>query len=94
MWRAARGFHPLDVARRRLWLGDTPGNPGCRGRPSGFILQRSLKLLLLLRRERRRDAAAPLTIEIGGVLFVDMPLLFGRRIGTAISKLRFCMKSK
>src|ERR1700730_1214354 len=45
-----------------------------------FILQRGLlqQLLLLFRRQRRRDAIAPLAVEEGGILFVDV-LLFRRR---------------
>src|SRR5258708_10182139 len=45
-----------------------------------FILQGRLLQLLLLGGERRCDAVAPLAVEEGGILFVDMLLLLRRRV--------------
>src|SRR4051794_26605001 len=49
-----------------------------------FGPQRSLLQLhlLLLGRERRRDGAAPLIVEVGSILLVDMLLLFRCRVRT------------
>ncbi len=95
MLRAVRELDGLDVRcggpGHRQRLADTSRH---RRRLFGFALQRSLLDLLLLGRERGGNRAAPLTVEIGGVLFVDVSLFFGVGLGPAMSKLRFCMKSK
>src|SRR4030081_2144405 len=44
------------------------------------VAKRGLLQLLLLYRERRRDAASPFAVEEGGILFVDMLLFFRGRV--------------
>src|SRR5882724_13517047 len=75
---AACGLDALAVACCGLRLTGTPRHEWCS---FTFSLQRGPQQLLLLRRERRRDVASSLIVEIGGVLLVDMLLLFRRRIG-------------
>src|SRR6202051_1407257 len=69
MPRAGRVFRARpDIAHRGRRL-------GCRlrrGKFFGFTLEGRLLQLLLLGRERLRDAAAPLAVEKGGILLVDL----------------------
>jgi len=71
-----------------LWLGDWLGDTSRRHRGLFGLFISSLErgllhlllLLLLLRRERGRDRASPLVVQIGGILLVDSLLFFSRRV--------------
>src|ERR1700739_3926354 len=77
---AGGGLRSRDPGWRRARLADFFCRKRCLLDPA---LQRGLLLHLLLLGEKcRLDALAPLTFEVGGILLVDLPLLFRRGIGT------------